>query len=149
MMHSHVRRWAMITYAAAVAACSDDDAAPLTPREQSLVVIGRAGEASGAPIANAIVTLQVLWPGTTGGEFGCTGRTLVGQWVIAPPRDGLFVRELRVSASSAPMCIIALSTRSGEPVWRDTTAVVVRFSPVSETAAPDTIRLDLRFSPGR
>ena len=144
----HIRQRAALVGIAVLAACGGDSS-PVTPREQVLVVIGRAGELSGAPIANAIVTLQVLWPGQAGGEFGCTGRTLVGHWVVAPPRDGLFVRELRVSATAEPMCIIALSTRSGDSVWRDTTTLITRFSPATADVVPDTVRLDLRLAPRR
>jgi hypothetical protein len=135
---------------AAAAAC-DGGSASLSPaeqaHEQSLVVIGRAGTASGAPIANAVVTMQVMSNGKRGGQFGCTGDLLVGQWVVQPPRDGLFTHDLRVTATSAPMCLIVLSMRSGDAVWRDTTTMVKRFSDVTGGIVPDTVRLDLRFSP--
>ena len=132
-----------------IAAC-DGGSASLAPsehpREQALVVIGRAGTASGAPIANAIVTMQVLSNGKPGGEFGCTGDQRVGQWAVQPPKDGLFTSDLRVVAAAAPMCLIVLSMRSGDAVWRDTTTLVTRFRTVTDGFAPDTVRLDLRFS---
>jgi hypothetical protein len=136
--------------AVALTACGGDGHASVTSaeqaREQALVVIGRAGTASGAPIANAIVTIQVLFNGKPGGEFGCTGDKLLGYWSVQPPRDGLFLSDLRVTALAAPMCLVVLSTRSGDPVWRDTTTLVTRFRAVTDGVAPDTVRLDLRFS---
>jgi hypothetical protein len=75
--------------AAALAACGGDSIAPRFV-ESSLVAAGRVLATDGAPAAGALVMVQTLGSGKPGGEFGCTGSYLSGNWVVLTGPDGRF-----------------------------------------------------------
>lgn len=141
-----LRRWSRFVAIGLLVACGDTTS-PLSSHPQSLVAEGRVVDASGAPVDGALVQVQALWPGEAGGEFGCRGTYLVGQWTLVTPSDGEFGIEIRLNAPSSPTCLVVLGMRAGETAWRDTASVVARFTPVAKGVTPDTVHFDLMFPP--
>jgi len=118
----------------------------VAPEEAALVAVGRAVDASGAPVDGAAITVQTIWPGRAGGRFGCTGSYLVGHWTVVTTADGQFALDLRLTTPRAPICVVVLGALSGETTWRDTASVVTPFTAVTQGAVPDTVRFDLRLA---
>jgi hypothetical protein len=127
-----------------VAACRSTD--PERAVESSLVVDGRVLDASSsAPIDQALVHIQTLSGGKAGGEFGCTGAYLTGDWSFLTDASGRFTADLRLTTTRRPVCVVVLGTRPGAAGWRDTAWVVAPFKPVTTSSAPDTVRFALRM----
>jgi hypothetical protein len=116
-----------------------------SPRQGALVAEGRVSDAAGVPIGNAVVHVEALWPGTAGGEFGCSGTYLVGDWSMFSASDGRFGIEMRLTAPDSPTCIIVLGSPPGDAVARDTASALAQFTRTTAGVAPDTVHLDLRF----
>lgn len=142
--HADWRAPLWVGVVAVLAACGGGESS-LTPRQGALVAEGRVTDALGGPIGGAVVHVQALWPGTTGGELGCSGSYLVGDWFMISTSDGRFGIEMRLTAPDSPACIVVLGAPAGDSVWRDTASVVAPFTRTTAGVAPDTVQLDLRF----
>jgi hypothetical protein len=129
--------------AATLAACAGDSTAPRFV-ESSLVAAGRVLVTEGAPAEGALVHVQTLSSGKAGGEFGCTGSYLTGDWVALTNPDGRFTIPMGLRSDGTPVCIVVLALGAGDTAWRDTASVVRAFTPVATGVAPDTVHFDLR-----
>ena len=127
----------------ALAACGGGSTEPRFV-ESALVASGRVLDATGAPADNALVGIDAMNAGKPGGEYGCTGAYLVGNWAVLPGPDGRFTIGLGLLSDGAPVCVIVRATVFGDSVWRDTTYVVRAFTPVTPGVAPDTAHFELR-----
>jgi hypothetical protein len=140
-----IRKIAILTVLTSCSGASE----PVTPRATSLVAAGRVVDAAGSPIERAGIHIQALWSGRQGGDFGCSGTALVGDWLLFADPNGAFTSEMRLGATGtvAPVCVVVLGMRPDDSAWRDTASVVAAFKPVAEGVAPDTVRFALRFGP--
>ena len=126
----------------ALAACAGDSTAPRFV-ESSLVAAGRVLGAGGAPAKNALVGIDAMNKGKAGGEYGCDGEYLVGNWFAFADADGRFTLTLNLQSNGAPFCVIVRAVGVGDSTWRDTASVVRAFTPVAPGVSPDTVRFEL------
>jgi len=126
-----------------LAACGGDSTAPRFV-ESSLVASGRVLSAAGAPAGDAIVGIEAMNKGKSGGDYGCTGEYLVGDWVTTTDVDGRFTFKMNLQSNGGPLCVVVRAAGRGDTTWRDTASVVRGFTPVAPGAAPDTVWFDLR-----
>jgi hypothetical protein len=134
------RRW--LPTAIALAACGDSTAPRLV--ESALVASGRVLYAAGAPAENALVGIDAMNAGKPGGEYGCSGAYLVGNWLTQTSGDGRFALTLDLLSDGSPVCVVVRAVGAGDTAWRDTTFVVRAFTPAAPGVAPDTVPFDLR-----
>lgn len=125
-----------------LAACGGDSTAPRFV-EASLVAAGRVLVPGGAPAQNAIVVIDAMNKGRPGGEYGCDGEYLVGNWATFADADGRFTLKLDLQSNGTPFCVIVRAVGAGDSVWRDTVSVVKAFTPVAAGVAPDTVHFEL------
>ena len=142
-------KWLVVMSAAmsmvSVAACVSETSAP-PAGGVSLVIIGDVRTAAGAPTSQAIVHLQALSQGRSGGELGCTGSSLIGDKVGLTGDDGRLAMELGAgSIGGSSVCIIALAKRLGAVRWGDTVSFVYSFIPRTALTPPDTVPVELRL----
>lgn len=128
-----------------LAACSRDSTAPKFV-ESSLVAAGRVLGAGGVPAQNALVGIDAMNKGKAGGDYGCDGEYLVGNWATFADADGRFALTLNLQSNGTPYCVIVRAVGVGDSTWRDTASVVRVFKPVSPGVAPDTVRFELQVS---
>ena len=123
--------------------CAGEPGAP-QGQDVTLVIVGVVSDASGQPVDQAIVHLQAMGEGRSGGNFGCTGSFLIDHSITVTEADGRFAMEVGGQPTGgAPVCVIALATRRRESTWRDTASVVRSSIPRTAATPPDTIRVDL------
>ena len=130
---------------AILAACGGDSTAP-TFVESSLVATGRVLGAGGVPAQSAIVQIDAMNKGRPGGEYGCDGEYLTGNWVTSADADGRFAFTLTMQSNGTPFCVIVRAVGIGDSTWRDTASVVRAFKPVAPGVAPDTVHFELEIS---
>lgn len=140
-------RWAgmklgWLPTAIALAACGDSTAPRLV--ESALVASGRVVYPAGAPAREALVGIDAMSKGKPGGDYGCTGAYLVGNWFAFTDADGRFTLKLGLQSDGAPFCVIVRAVAAGDTAWRDTASVVRAFTPLTPGVAPDTVQFDLR-----
>jgi hypothetical protein len=130
---------------AALAACGGSPSAPRFV-ESSLVAAGRVRDQAGGPVREAIVMIDAMTAGKPGGEFGCTGAYLTGNWVAFTDADGRFTVGMGQQSDGRPICVVVFAVPAGDSdtTWRDTAFVLRRFTPVAPGVAPDTVHFDLR-----
>src|SRR5688500_15029767 len=128
-----------------LAACGAEPSAPRV-EDVSLVAVGVVLDVAGTPVDRALVHLQAVREGRSGGDFGCTGSSLIADQLVVTGADGRFAMELGArSIAGTAVCIVALARRQGESVWRDTASVVRPFIPRTAVTPPDTVRFELRL----
>lgn len=138
-------KWLAAVSAASLVACIPESSAPRV-EDVSLVVVGEVRTATGTPAGGAIVHLQAMADGRSGGELGCMGSSLIGDKAGLSNSNGQFVMELGARPiGGTPVCIIALAKRFAAVSWSDTASVVFPFIPRTAVTPPDTVRVDLRL----
>ena len=132
---------------APLAACGTETSAPRV-EDVTLVAVGVVLDLVGTPVDGAVVHLQALNEGRSGGPLGCTGSLLIGDKVVQTRADGRFAMEFGArSIAGTAVCVIVLGMRPEQSTWRDTASVLMPFIPRTAVTPPDTVRLELRLPP--